>query len=147
MKAVRLVEVHRPLQMQELDVPTIGQNDVLVRVKAAGICHTDVHYQAGKSPIQPLPRTLGHEIAGVVEQVGNQATAVKVGDRVCVHYVLSCGNCYFGSSLTHCAIAGRCHQPGAGQSRTFSQRCSHRNCTMSRKTNLINKIPIKMSAI
>jgi propanol-preferring alcohol dehydrogenase len=45
--------------------------------------------------VQPLPRTLGHEIAGVVEQVGNQVTTVKVGERVCVHYMLSCGDCYY----------------------------------------------------
>ncbi len=98
MKAVRLVEVHRPLQMQEIPVPTIGDDDVLVRVRAAGICHTDVHYRAGKSPVRPLPRTLGHEVAGVVEQVGKQVTSVKVGDRVCVHYVLSCGNCFYCSA-------------------------------------------------
>src|SRR5437588_7063757 len=98
MKAVRLVEIHRPLQMQDISVPTIGENDVLVRVKAAGICHTDVHYRAGKSPVQPLPRTLGHEIAGIVEEVSNHVTTVKVGDRVCVHYVLSCGICYYCST-------------------------------------------------
>ncbi len=71
MKAVRLVEAHSPLQMQEIPVPTIGESDVLLRVRAAGICHTDVHYRAGTSPVQPLPRTLGHEIAGIVEQVGS----------------------------------------------------------------------------
>ena len=98
MKAVRLVEVHRPLQMQEIPVPSIGESDVLVRVRAAGICHSDVHYRGGKAPVQLLPRTLGHEIAGVVEQVGNHVTTVKVGDRVCVHYVLSCGNCYYCNS-------------------------------------------------
>jgi S-(hydroxymethyl)glutathione dehydrogenase/alcohol dehydrogenase len=78
MKAVRLVEAHYPLQMQEIPVPTIGESDVLVRVRAAGICHSDVHYRVGKSPGQPLPRTLGHEIAGVVEQVGSHVTTVKV---------------------------------------------------------------------
>jgi 2-desacetyl-2-hydroxyethyl bacteriochlorophyllide A dehydrogenase len=93
MKAVRLVEVHHPLQMQDIPVPVISEGDVLVRVRAAGICHSDVHYRAGKSSVQPLPRTLGHEITGVVEQVGNQVTTVKVGDRVCVHYMLSCGDC------------------------------------------------------
>ena len=98
MKAVRLVEIHRPLQMQDISVPTIGDDDVLVRVRAAGICHTDVHYRAGKSPVQPLPRTLGHEVAGVVEQVGKQVTAVKVGNHVCLHYVLSCGNCFYCSA-------------------------------------------------
>lgn len=95
MKAVRLIEPQRALQLQNIPIPIIGENDVLVRVKAAGICHTDVHYRAGKSPVHPLPRTLGHEIAGTVEQVGNLITTVKVGDRVCVHYVLSCGSCYF----------------------------------------------------
>lgn len=95
MKAVRLVEAHYPLQMQEIPIPTIGERDVLVRVRAAGICHSDVHYRAGKAPVQPLPRTLGHEIAGVVEQVGSHVTTVQIGQRVCVHYVLSCGECYY----------------------------------------------------
>ena len=95
MKAVRLTEVQHPLQLQNIPMPIIGENDVLVSIKAAGICHTDVHYRAGKSPVHPLPRTLGHEIAGTVEQVGKHATTYKVDDRVCVHYVLSCGTCYF----------------------------------------------------
>ncbi len=93
MKAVRLIDPQHPLQLQNIPTPIIGSNDVLVRVKAAGICHTDVHYRAGKSPVHPLPRTLGHEIAGIVEQVGDHVTSVHIGDRVCVHYVLSCGIC------------------------------------------------------
>ncbi|HEY0070182.1 MAG TPA: zinc-binding dehydrogenase [Chloroflexia bacterium] len=95
MKAVRLVEARTLLQVQDIPVPAIGEGDVLIRVRAAGICHSDVHYRAGTSPVQPLPRTLGHEVAGVVEQVGGQVTTVKVGDRVCVHYVLSCGQCHY----------------------------------------------------
>ncbi|MBO0783081.1 MAG: alcohol dehydrogenase catalytic domain-containing protein [Ktedonobacteraceae bacterium] len=95
MKAIRLVEPLSPLQMHEIPVPTIGEGDVLVRVRAAGICHSDVHFRAGKVPVQPLPRTLGHEIAGVVEQVGSHVTTIKVGNRVCVHYVLSCGECCY----------------------------------------------------
>jgi propanol-preferring alcohol dehydrogenase len=95
MKAVRLIEPEHPLQLQDITIPTIGENDILVRVKAAGICHTDVHYRAGRSPVHPLPRTLGHEIAGTVEQKGNNVTSTNIGDRVCVHYVLSCGSCYY----------------------------------------------------
>ncbi len=95
MKAVRLVEARAPLQTQDIPVPGIKDGEVLVRVRAAGICHSDVHYRAGKSPVQPLPRTLGHEVAGVVEQVGSLVGGVKVGDRVCVHYVLSCGHCRY----------------------------------------------------
>jgi 2-desacetyl-2-hydroxyethyl bacteriochlorophyllide A dehydrogenase len=98
LKAIRLVSVHQPLQSQDIPTPTIGAGDVLVRVRAAGICHSDVHYRAGKSSVHPLPLTLGHEIAGVVEQVGERITAVKVGDRVCLHYLLSCGDCYYCST-------------------------------------------------
>jgi len=55
MKAIRLIEPGRPLELQELAVPAVGLRDVLVRVKAAGICHSDAHYRAGKSPVRPLP--------------------------------------------------------------------------------------------
>ncbi len=93
MKAVRLVEIGKPLQMQDVPLPTVGDTDVLVRVRAAGICHSDVHYRAGTSPVGLLPQTLGHEIAGVVEEVGARVTDVAVGDRVCLHYLLTCGDC------------------------------------------------------
>ena len=95
MKAVRLVAIGKPLQMQEVPVPSVGPKDVLVRVKAAGICHSDVHYRAGTSPVGSLPQTLGHEIAGVVEEAGPQVHSVAVGDRVCLHYLLTCGECRY----------------------------------------------------
>jgi propanol-preferring alcohol dehydrogenase len=98
MKAVRLIEVNHPLQVQDVPMPTVDEGDVLVRIKVSGICRSDVHYRAGKSPVWPLPMTLGHEIAGVVEQVGKKVTTVKVGDRVCLHYLLSCGDCYYCST-------------------------------------------------
>jgi propanol-preferring alcohol dehydrogenase len=97
MKAVRMIQVGQPLQLQEIPMPTVGARDVLVRVRAAGICHSDVHYRAGRSPVHPLPMTLGHEVAGVVEQVGKQVTRVNVGDRVCLHYNITCGECYYCS--------------------------------------------------
>ncbi len=98
MKALRLVGIGKPLQMQEMPVPNVGERDVLVRIKAAGICHSDVHYRAGVSPVKPLPVTLGHEIAGIVEKVGSQVTRVQVGDRVGLHYLVTCGDCYYCSS-------------------------------------------------
>jgi 2-desacetyl-2-hydroxyethyl bacteriochlorophyllide A dehydrogenase len=64
-----------------------------VRIKAAGICHSDVHYRAGVSPVKPLPVTLGHEMAGVVEEVGAEVTNLHVGDRICLHYLVTCGDC------------------------------------------------------
>ena len=79
MKAVRLARPGQPLAMQEVDVPAVGSKDVLVRVKAAGICRSDMHYRAGVSPVHPLPMTLGHEVAGVVETNGGE---VRDGLRI-----------------------------------------------------------------
>jgi propanol-preferring alcohol dehydrogenase len=93
MKAVRLVEIGQPLEMHEVSDPQAGEGDVLVRIKAAGICHSDVHYRAGTSPVGPLPQTLGHEISGIVEAVGSQVKEVAVGDRVSLHYLVTCGVC------------------------------------------------------
>jgi propanol-preferring alcohol dehydrogenase len=93
MKAVRLIKPGRPLELQEVPVPEVGPGDVLVRVRAAGICHSDVHYRAGRSRVEPLPLTLGHEVAGTVEKLGAGATGVKVGDRVCLHYNICCAAC------------------------------------------------------
>src|SRR5258708_4068355 len=93
MKAVRLIEPGRRLELQEIPVPKPGPHDVLVRVKAAGICHSDAHYRAGKSRVHPLPLTLGHEVAGIVEQTGADVHRFKPGDRVCLHYLATCGHC------------------------------------------------------
>jgi propanol-preferring alcohol dehydrogenase len=67
----------------------------LIRVKGAGICHSDAHYRAGISPVSPLPLTLGHEVAGVVEEIGAEVSGFAKGDRVCVHYLATCGDCSF----------------------------------------------------
>lgn len=93
MKAVRLVAPNRPLELHEVPLPQIGADDLLVRVKAAGICHSDAHYRAGKSRVEPLPLTLGHEVAGVVEKCGAFVKNFRAGDHVCLHYMATCGHC------------------------------------------------------
>jgi propanol-preferring alcohol dehydrogenase len=95
MKAVQLVQIGQPLEQAEVAPPEIGASEVLVRVEACGICHSDAHYRAGISPIDPLPLTLGHEVAGRVEAVGAQVTHVSPNDRVYVHYLVTCGRCDF----------------------------------------------------
>jgi 2-desacetyl-2-hydroxyethyl bacteriochlorophyllide A dehydrogenase len=94
MKAVRFTGVNKPLEMQEIPIPEIGGRDILVKIKAAGVCHSDAHYRAGISPVRPIPLTLGHEISGTVEKVGSQVRNVHIGERVCLHYNVSCGDCY-----------------------------------------------------
>src|SRR5713101_4441616 len=95
MKALRLVQPTLPLVMQEMPFRKAGPRDVLVRIMAAGICHSDAHYRAGRSPAFPLPLTLGHEVAGVIERVGGEVTRFRPGDRVCLHYLVTCGICSF----------------------------------------------------
>jgi len=96
-RAIRLTSPGRPVELHDVPVPDVGPRDVLVRVKAAGICHSDAHYRAGRSPAYPLPLTLGHEVAGVVERVGGAVTLVRPGDRVALHYLIACADCW------HCA--------------------------------------------
>lgn len=80
--------------MQQTPTPTPGEREVLVRIMAAGICHSDAHYRAGVSYAGPLPLTLGHEIAGVVEALGPGTSRTRIGDRVCLHYLVTCGQCH-----------------------------------------------------
>jgi propanol-preferring alcohol dehydrogenase len=94
MKAIRLTAIGSPLEEQGIEDPPVGPRDVLIRVRVAGICHSDAHYRAGVSPVR-LPLTLGHEVAGVVERTGAEVNNFKVGDRVCVHYLVTCGECAF----------------------------------------------------
>lgn len=116
MKAVRLVATGRPLELHEVPVPVPGPEDALVRIHAAGICHSDVHYRAGVSPAGPLPLTLGHEVAGVVERVGEKVRRLRPGDRICIHYLATCGTCAWctGGHEQFCAggqMLGK-HRPG-----------------------------------
>lgn len=94
-KAIRLTAIGLPLEEQKIDVPSVGASDVRIRVHAAGICHSDAHYRAGVSPVSRLPITLGHEVAGVVEKTGDSVRHLKPGNRVCLHYLATCGECGF----------------------------------------------------
>lgn len=100
MRAVQMVAPGQPVALHTVPVPVIGPNDVLVKVQAAGICHSDVHYRAGRSRVDPLPLTLGHEVAGEIVAVGAHVLQLHPGDRVCLHYLVICEQC------AHC-LAGR----------------------------------------
>jgi D-arabinose 1-dehydrogenase-like Zn-dependent alcohol dehydrogenase len=94
MKAIRLTAIGSPLEEQGIEIPAVRPDGVLIRVRAAGICHSDAHYRAGVSSVK-LSLTLGHEVAGVVERIGGEVNNFKIGDRVCVHYLVTCGQCAF----------------------------------------------------
>ena len=107
MKAVQMTGVRRPLELRERVAREPAAHEVRVRVRAAGICHSDAHYRAGLSPMGPLPLTLGHEIAGVVDRVGAAVRGLPEGERVCLHYLLTCGECAHchGGRESFCAEA------------------------------------------
>lgn len=83
------------IEFQDRTLPEPGLNDVLVRVKAAAICGSDLHIYKGKHPAASLPSAVGHEIAGEVIATGKEVTKVKEGDRVTIEPILTCGRCEF----------------------------------------------------
>jgi threonine 3-dehydrogenase len=97
MKALRKMQAARGLSFESAPVPTIGAADVLVRVKTASICGTDLHIYGwdrwSQGRIKP-PLTLGHEFCGVVERVGEDVTALKAGDFVSAEMHVNCGHCH-----------------------------------------------------
>ncbi|MGD0550985.1 MAG: alcohol dehydrogenase catalytic domain-containing protein [Candidatus Bathyarchaeia archaeon] len=95
MKAARLHRIGEALKIDSVEMPEVGPNDVLVDIKASGICHSDLNYRDGVSPVAKLPLILGHEIAGLVSKTGERVRGIEDGDRVCVHYIRSCGDCSF----------------------------------------------------
>ncbi|AWU95930.1 alcohol dehydrogenase AdhP (plasmid) [Azospirillum ramasamyi] len=101
MKAAVVHEFGKPLQIEEVPVPSPGPGEVLVQVKACGVCHTDLHAATGDWPVKPsLPFIPGHEAAGVVVALGEGVTERKIGDAVGVAWLhdacLRCEYCETG---------------------------------------------------
>jgi len=93
MKAVVYCEP-RKFNIKDVDVPIYGDHQVLIRVRACGICKTDLHIHNGKF-ISKFPLIPGHELSGVVEKVGSKVTGLKQGDRVVADPTIFCGDCYY----------------------------------------------------
>ena len=82
----------KPLRIEEIELDPPGRSEVLIRVRAAGLCHSDLSVIDGNRP-RPLPMVLGHEAAGIVEALGSDVTDLAVGDHVVASFVPSCGHC------------------------------------------------------
>ncbi|OOF30022.1 S-(hydroxymethyl)glutathione dehydrogenase/class III alcohol dehydrogenase [Salinivibrio proteolyticus] len=85
----------QPLKMEEVDVELPKPGEVLVRIVATGVCHTDAFTLSGDDPEGVFPSILGHEGGGIVEMVGEGVTSVEVGDHVIPLYTAECGECKF----------------------------------------------------
>ncbi|MFQ3347450.1 MAG: S-(hydroxymethyl)glutathione dehydrogenase/alcohol dehydrogenase [Candidatus Azotimanducaceae bacterium] len=120
MKAAVFREVNQPMEIEEISVSKPGPREVLIRTKAAGICHSDLHFWNGSYPGQ-VPMVLGHESAGVVEQVGSDVHYVKPGDHVITCLSVFCGHCE--QCLTgHMSL---CKEPETNRSQDEPPRLSH----------------------
>jgi alcohol dehydrogenase, propanol-preferring len=92
----RLEENKTPLHLVDLPEPRPGEPEILIKVSACGVCHTELDEIEGRTPPPRLPVILGHQVVGRVEQIGRQAGTFKVGDRVGVAWIYSaCGQCKF----------------------------------------------------
>ena len=98
MKAVRYHGPGQPFRLDEVPRPVPAPGEVLVRVTAAGMCHTELHFRSGLLDLGVAPMTLGHEIVGRIEAVGDGVPADRVGERVIVYYYVGCGVC------EHCRV-------------------------------------------
>ena len=106
MKAAVLYEARQPLKIDELEMPDVGNDDVLIKVASCGVCHTDLKVVEGRNRFTP-PTILGHEVAGTVEQVGPHCTDLKTRDRVIIGMRYKCGRCRYCLSARENLCEGR----------------------------------------
>ena len=108
MLAAVLNEPQTPLSIEQIEVDEPGPGEALIRVAAAGVCHSDLHFIDGVYPAR-VPIVLGHEVSGVVEATGPGVTRVAPGDRVIAAFIQPCGFCeYCESGRGHlCQLGGR----------------------------------------
>ncbi|MCP5180738.1 MAG: Zn-dependent alcohol dehydrogenase [Pseudomonadales bacterium] len=131
MKAAVLHEVNQPLSIERISHAKPGPREVLIRTVAAGVCHSDLHFQNGSYPY-PLPAVLGHESAGVVEAVGRDVHYVKPGDHVITCLSAFCGHC-------ECCLTGHmslCQEPELQRAPEQAPRLGNRKKPINQFLNL-----------
>jgi propanol-preferring alcohol dehydrogenase len=95
LKAAVLDKPKKNLDVKDVEIPKLERSEVLVKVKACGICHSDLHFINGERPTGKLPIILGHEAAGVVSEVGEDVQDFVRGDKVAISYYFTCGKCNY----------------------------------------------------
>ena len=94
MKAAVLYEVRQPLKIEELEIPQVSDEDILIKVACCGVCHTDLKVFEGRNRFT-APTILGHEVAGTVERKGSRCRDFNEGDRVIIGMRYKCGRCRY----------------------------------------------------
>src|SRR5918993_437612 len=95
MKAVRYHGPGQPFRLEEVDRREPEAGEVLVRVAASGMCHTELHFKSGLLDLGVAPITMGHEVVGRIEELGEGVSSERVGERVIVYYYLGCLECAY----------------------------------------------------
>ncbi len=94
------------IRVEEVDIPEVDENDILIRVKYCGICPSDLKYYTGDRKPKAWPTIRGHEFSGEIAEIGSAVQTFKVGDRVVGHGRIPCGKCYFcireGPNVNYC---------------------------------------------
>ena len=131
MKAAVFRAVNTHMHVEDIDIDKPGPREVLVRTAAAGVCHSDMHFFNGTYPGQ-TPCVLGHESAGIVEQVGEAVSYVKPGDHVITCLSVFCGHCEY--CLTgHMSL---CQEPEVRRGRDDDPRLSKEGGALAQFANL-----------
>lgn len=94
MKAAVLYEAGQPLKVEEVELDEPQENEILIKLEAVGVCHTDLSFMKGEMPC-PVPIVVGHEGCGIVDKVGPGVTSVQPGDKVITMVSFSCGKCRY----------------------------------------------------
>jgi S-(hydroxymethyl)glutathione dehydrogenase / alcohol dehydrogenase len=131
MKAAVFREINQPMEIEEIQLSKPGPREVLIRTAAAGVCHSDLHFFNGTYPGQ-RPMVLGHESAGVVEQVGSDVHYVKPGDHVITCLSVFCGHCEY-------CLSGRmslCQEPETRRAPGEEPRISQAGTPLQQFANL-----------
>jgi S-(hydroxymethyl)glutathione dehydrogenase/alcohol dehydrogenase len=131
MKAAVFREVNQPMEVEEVEISKPGPREVLIRTAAAGVCHSDLHFFNGTYPAA-VPMVLGHESAGIVEQVGSDVHYVKPGDHVITCLSVFCGHC------EHCLTGhlSLCQEPETKRHSDQEPRLSHGGAPMGQFADL-----------
>ncbi len=96
MRAMVLQKPGQPLECRDIPIPSPGPDQVLIKIRACGVCRTDLHVADGELPDPKLPIIPGHEIVGTVVRKGGKVDSFQIGDRIGVPWVgYTCGQCHF----------------------------------------------------
>ncbi len=130
MRAVRYLGPKQPFDLRAVEIPQPGPGEVRVRIAACGVCRTELHLLDGLLDLGRRDYTVGHEIAGVIETIGEGVPATRLGERVVVYYYVGCGDCRYCRTGDEQLCPAPRSQPGFSSDGGYAERVvvPARNC-------------------